>query len=135
MPAAYTKRRCPAIFGDRTKTTTVLEPIPGLKMEFRLIPAGTFVMGAQSPDGPRYDDEKPCVVEIKRSFWMSVDETTNALYELVEPSHDSGVESRHGFQFGVRGFYVNGPELPVVRVSWNDANAFCQKISYDTASF
>lgn len=117
------------LFGDRTKTSTVLEPIPGLKMEFRLIPAGTFVMGAQSPDGPRYDDEKPCVVEIKRSFWMSVDETTNALYELVEPSHDSGVESRHGFQFGVRGFYVNGPELPVVRVSWNDANAFCQKIS------
>jgi formylglycine-generating enzyme required for sulfatase activity len=35
-------------------------------------------------------------------------------------------------QFGVRGFYVNGPEQPVVRVSWNQAMAFCQWLSQKT---
>jgi formylglycine-generating enzyme required for sulfatase activity len=29
-------------------------------------------------------------------------------------------------QFGVRGFYVNGPKQPVVRISWRQAMAFCE---------
>jgi formylglycine-generating enzyme required for sulfatase activity len=35
-------------------------------------------------------------------------------------------------QFGVRGFYVNGPEQPVVRVSWDGAMAFCAWLSAKT---
>ncbi|MBR5626260.1 MAG: formylglycine-generating enzyme family protein, partial [Thermoguttaceae bacterium] len=122
------------LFGDRNKTTKVIELFPETKLEFQLIPAGKFLMGAQSKndDGcvlQKYGDESACIVEIEKPFWMGVKEITNQEYELFVPSHDSGVESRYGMQFGVRGFYVNAPELPVVRVSWNDANAFCKRLS------
>ena len=41
-------------------------------------------------------------------------EVTNAQFARFDPRHDSRVESKHAMQFGVRGFYVNGPQQPVV---------------------
>jgi formylglycine-generating enzyme required for sulfatase activity len=35
-------------------------------------------------------------------------------------------------QFGVRGFYVNGPDQPVVRVPWKQAMVFCDWLSQRT---
>ncbi|MDO5553013.1 MAG: SUMF1/EgtB/PvdO family nonheme iron enzyme [Planctomycetia bacterium] len=122
------------LFGDASETTKIIECAPGLSLEFQLIPAGTFLMGAQSKqeDGTLlqpYEDESACVVEIPKAFWMSTKEITNGQFEIYDPSHDSRVESRYGMQFGVRGFHVNEPEKSVVRVSWNDANLFCQWLS------
>ncbi len=98
-------------------------------MDLVLIPAGEFVMG--SDDGGA--DERPrAAVRIDEPFWMGRVEVTNRQYELFDPSHDSRVESRFGMQFGVRGFYVNGPAQPVVRVSWRSAMAFCRWMSERT---
>ena len=101
----------------------------GIRMDLVRIPAGEFVLGQE--DG--LPDERPAsVVRIEKPFWMGVCEVTNAQFELFDPKHDSGVESRFSMQFGVRGFYVNGPGQPVVRVSWNNAMAFCAWLSEQT---
>ena len=98
-------------------------------MNLVLIPPGEFVLG--QADG--LPDEQPVsVVRIEKPFWMGVCEVTNAQFEQFDPEHDSGVESRFSMQFGVRGFYVNGPEQPVVRVPWNEAMAVCAWLSEKT---
>lgn len=101
----------------------------GVSLELALVPAGSFVMGAA--DGE--PDEAPqSVVVVEEPFWMARTEITNAQFEIYDPTHDSGVESRFSMQFGVRGFYVNGPGQPVVRVSWTEAMAFCDWLSATT---
>jgi formylglycine-generating enzyme required for sulfatase activity len=101
----------------------------GLRLELVLIPAGEFVMG----DVDGLPDERPAsVVQIEEPYWIGAFEVTNAQFERFNPSHDSGVESRFSMQFGVRGFYVNGPGQPVVRVNWNRAMAFCEWLSAET---
>jgi formylglycine-generating enzyme required for sulfatase activity/cyclophilin family peptidyl-prolyl cis-trans isomerase len=52
---------------------------------------------------------------------FSVCETRNRDYRQFKPGHDSGVYKRQS-----RSYFLNGDDLPVVNVSWNDAQAFCQ---------
>ncbi len=125
------------LFADKSKTEKKIELAPDVQLHLRLIPAGNFTMGAQSIDKngkliQRYTDEKASEVVITKPFWMGTIEVTNRQYELFDPKHDSRVESRYAMQFGVRGFYVNAPERPVVRVSWYEAVAFCQWLSKKT---
>ena len=101
----------------------------GITIELTLIPAGTFVMGAAEGYA---DEAPPTVVTIDEPFWMARTEITNAQFEAFDPSHDSKVEHRFSMQFGVRGFYVNGPEQPAVRISWNQAMAFCDWLTEKT---
>ncbi len=101
----------------------------GLSMELVRIPAGEFIMG----EANGLPDERPrSRVAIAEPFWMGRLEITNEQFARFDPTHDSRVESRHGMQFGVRGFYVNGPRQPVVRVSWQQAMAFCDWLSRQT---
>ena len=98
----------------------------GATMELVLVPPGEFVMG----DGAGFPDERPpSVTPIAKPFWVGRCEVTNAQYACFDPTHDSRVESKNAMQFGVRGFYVNGPRQPVVRVSWREAMAFCEWLS------
>ena len=100
----------------------------GLKMDLVQIPAGEFVMGSAAG----LPDERPCRVKIEKPFWMGRFEVTNEQFAAFDPTHDSRVESKHAMQFGVRGFYVNHPKRPVVRVSWKQAVAFCKWLSDQT---
>jgi formylglycine-generating enzyme required for sulfatase activity len=101
----------------------------GRKLDLARIPAGRFVMG----DAHGHPLERPqTVVTIDKPFWMSRCEVTNELFALYDASHDSGVEPMHGYQFGIHGYPVNQPRQPVVRVSWNDAMAFCRWLSQRT---
>ncbi len=101
----------------------------GLSMELVRIPAGEFVMG--NPAG--VPDEQPLHRQrIEGPFWIGRYEVTNRQFAAFDPSHDSRVESRFGMQFGVRGFYVNGGDQPVVRVSWERAQAFCAWLTEQT---
>ncbi len=112
-----------AALGSPSRSIRLAE---GVTMEMVRIPAGEFVMG--SWDGSP-DEQPTCRVRIEHPFWMGRLEVTNEQFELFDPSHDSRVESRFAMQFGVRGFYVNGPTQPVVRVSWQQAMAFCDWLS------
>jgi formylglycine-generating enzyme required for sulfatase activity len=100
-------------------------------IELVLIPAGEFVMGSR--DGP--SDEWPQTkLRIDQPFWMGVREISNAQYAQFDPSHDSHVEPKQAYQFGVHGYPMDRPEQPVVRVSWDRAMAFCRWLSEKTGS-
>ncbi len=98
-------------------------------MDLVLVPAGEFIMG----DLAGYADERPLTnVRIKRPFYMAKCETTNSQFVLYNSTHDSGFISQFGKDHCSRGFAVNGGPQPVVRVSWEQAMAFCAWLSRKT---
>jgi len=103
----------------------------GVQIEMVKIPAGSFVMG----DARGYPDERPLgLVKIDKPFWMSKCEITNRQYAEFDPTHDSRFEHRTSWIFSEQylGWALGGSEQPVVRVSWNQAMAFCRWLSQQT---
>jgi formylglycine-generating enzyme required for sulfatase activity len=103
----------------------------GVTLELVRIPAGRFVMGDAAGDA----DEQPlCAVEVERPFWLGKFEVTNEQYSQFDPSHDSRFEHRSSWIFHAAylGWPLNRPRQPVVRVSWNEAMAFCKWLSHKT---
>ncbi len=95
------------------------------------IPAGEFVMG----EGNGYPDEGPCArVAVAEPFWMGRFEVTNRQYAAFDPRHDSRLEHGDFIQFSPleRGWPLNLPEQPVVRVPWQRAMEFCRWLSAKT---
>lgn len=98
-------------------------------MKLMKVPAGRFDMG--SDDG--HKDEQPRrSVAVDQPYWIGQFEVTNAQYARFDPSHDSRLESRHGYQFGRLGYALNEPNQPVVRVSYEHAMEFCNWLSKKT---
>ena len=106
-----------------------LEFPDGQRLELVRIPAGEFVMG--SSDGPA-DEYPPSPVEIEQAFYLGRFEITNALYALFDSDHDSAYISMTNKDVAVRGHPVNRPTQPVVRVTWEQAMAFCDWLSART---
>ncbi len=96
---------------------------PGVTLQLTWIPPGRFMMGT-GQGSPTDPETTP--VEIARPYWIGTYEVTNQQYACFDPGHDSRLESRHGYQFGRLGYPLNEPQQPVVRVSWNEAMAFCE---------
>jgi len=97
----------------------------GIKLDLVIIPPGEFVMGSTN-DGPQ------SIARIKEGYWMAPREVDNRTYALFDPAHDSRVEDKNTYQFGVHGYPSNEPDQPVVRVSWDEASAFCRWLSART---
>ncbi|KKK50140.1 hypothetical protein LCGC14_3128000, partial [marine sediment metagenome] len=101
----------------------------GVNMRLIPIPSGAFIMGGT--DG--HADERPTArAEIDGPLWIGQFEVTNEQFAQFDSQHDSQVEPMHGYQFGVHGYPTNRPEQPVVRISWNQAMAFCRWLSQKT---
>jgi len=101
----------------------------GKSLELTLIPAGEFVMG----DAAGEADEVPASrVKIEKPFYMGVMEIANAQYAAFDARHDSGVISMVNKDQDQRGYEVNQPNQPVVRITWNEAMEFCQWLSRKT---
>ena len=87
----------------------------GITLELVTVPAGEFVMG----DAAGYPDEQPPVrVRIARPFAIGKLEVTNEQFRRFDPTHDSGVANWLNKDQYLRGYPLNGPKQPVVRVSW-----------------
>lgn len=97
----------------------------GITLELTVIPGGAFIMG----DEHGHPDERPCAVTEIAPFFMGKFEITNEQFRQFNPDHESRDESRHGYQFGRRGFPMDDPGQPAVRVSWEEAMAFCAWLS------
>jgi formylglycine-generating enzyme required for sulfatase activity len=98
----------------------------GQRIKLVLIPAGEFVMGSLDETPDEWPRSK---VTMERPFWIGVHEISNAQYARFDPEHDSHVEPKQAYQFGVHGYPMDGLEQPVVRVSWDRAMAFCRWLS------
>ena len=107
-------------------TTKTLVLGKGQSLTFRRIPAGSFVMGSATG----YPDERPqAVVKIEKPFWISEMEIRNDQYNVFDPEHDSRYQDEFGKDHVFPGHIGNHRRQPVVRVSWNDAKAFCAWLS------
>ncbi len=104
--------------GRSSRTLTVA---PGLTIELVWIPAGKFVMGdnADPSASPAF------AAEVKKGFWMSATEITNEQFNALFPEHDSRYIGQRWKDHTTPGYPANRPEQPVIRVSWDEANAFC----------
>ncbi len=105
---------------DPSRSTGAVNLVP--------IPSGTFVMG----DEEGYPDEKPRKAKVEKSFWMARTEITNAQFALFDPTHYSGYFDNLGKNNERKGKPLNQPEQPVIRVSYRQAQAFCQWLSQRT---
>lgn len=98
-------------------------------MTLQLVPAGEFVLG--DPRG--FDDEYPqAIARIEQPFYLGQFEVTNAQYAQFDPDHDNGVINERWKDRQRRGTPINTPDQPVVRVSWEQALAFCEWLSART---
>jgi formylglycine-generating enzyme required for sulfatase activity len=87
-----------------------------LGMKLVLIPAGEFLMGSAENDTAAPADEKPRrKVRIARAFSLGVYQVTQEQYREVTGTNPSCFEGAAG--------------LPVESVSWEDAVAFCNRLS------
>lgn len=101
----------------------------GLTMKLVRIPVGEFVMG----DAEGEVDERPLTrVVTARAFWMGAYEVTNEQYHLFDPAHRSGCFTKRYPGPDGPGLSLDGPKQPVVRVSWQQALAFCRWLSQRT---
>jgi len=114
--------------GPATRTVDLGD---GVKMELTRIPAGSFVMG-DSEGEP--DEQPPSAVTIAKPFWIGRCEVTNRQYACFDPAHESRFEHRGSWIFSedYLGYPLDGPDQPVVRVSWNRAMEFCRWLSQRT---
>ena len=114
---AVAKQKAAALEGQITQT---LDLGDGVKLELVRIPGGKFEMGSENAATES--------VEVK-SFWMARFETANRQFKQFMPEHDSRTEDRHGYQFGRLAYDADLPDQPAVRVSWEEAMAFCRWLS------
>jgi len=87
-----------------------------VEMSFRWCPPGTFLMGSPECEAGRFHNEGPqTTVTLTKGFWMGEAPVTQSQYEAVIDGNPSD-------------FRGDGT-LPVERVSWDEAMAFCQALS------
>jgi formylglycine-generating enzyme required for sulfatase activity len=79
-----------------------------------------FTMGSSRRDPDRLANEVQYDVELRRPFYVSTREITNAQFRRFDAGHRSGALGRYSLE---------GPDQPVVRVTWQQAAAFCNWLS------
>ena len=130
------------------KPATFTETLSKTGISFKMIAVegGTFTMGCTEEQGSDcYDNEKPAHQVRLSSFYMAETEVTVGQYlafcretdthwpEWLEKGNDYHVESGSNEYYKKKGYARKGSEsLPIVGVSWNDAQAYCQWLSKKT---
>ena len=79
-----------------------------------------FSMGASRRDPGRRANEVEHPVELRRAFYLSSTETTNAQFRQYEASHDSGL---------IESYSLDRDQQPVAGISWQQAASFCNWLS------
>jgi len=89
----------------------------GVTLEMVYIPGGSFKMGSLAGEKDRQSDESPQHDVNVPAFFMGRFEVTQEQYQQVMGKNPSNFQ---------------GAKRPVEKVSWNDAIAFCNKLSQKT---
>ncbi len=98
--------------------------VGGKSITMTWIPQGSFVMGS-SDETP---DEQPLApVQINKGFWMSTTEISNGIFHEFDPKHHSRFINQTTESMWKKHLRsMNENDQPVVRVSWQQAQAFCK---------
>jgi formylglycine-generating enzyme required for sulfatase activity len=88
-------------------------------MTLNKIPAGTFTMGSPEGEEGRQDDETQHKVTINKAFYMQTTEVTQGQWKEV-----MGTEPWKG-----KPYVKEGPNNAASWVRWDDAVAYCKKLS------
>jgi len=96
----------------------------GLKIDMVKIPAGSYLR--KNNKGEMY------VETIEKAFWMGQFEVTNAQYSTFFPDHDNRFIAQFWKDHTSPGYPIHYPELPVVRISWQEASSFCAMLSAES---
>ena len=88
--------------------------------ELRLVEGGTFKMGASRREPGRRANEPLRDVSLSRRFYVATREVSNLQFRRFESGHSSG---RAGAES------LDQDDQPVVRVSWQQAAAYCNWLS------
>ena len=111
-------RRGEIISRTRGQAEVITENIGnGVFLEMVKIPGGRFIMGSPETEAKRNDDEGPQHSVGVPEFFMGKYVVTQAQWQAVMGNNPSRFK---------------GASRPVEMVSWNDATAFCQKLSQIT---
>ena len=95
------------------------ETLEAQSIRFRLIPVGWYFLGSPPNETGRYADEAPSHKVNLKPFYIGVTEVTNAQYGRF--LKDTGYPAPLYW----KDKNLNGPNQPVVGVTWYDAVAFC----------
>jgi formylglycine-generating enzyme required for sulfatase activity len=90
---------------------------PPANLDLALISPGTFTMGDAFDTAAR----PPHSVTLTRAFWIGKYEMTQARYTALMGTNPSNFQVATG--------YPQGAQLPVERVSWNQAMAYCAALN------
>jgi formylglycine-generating enzyme required for sulfatase activity len=78
------------------------------------IPAGTFLMGSPPGEADRQEIETQHQVTLTQGFWLGATDVTQAQWTTVMGTNPS---------------HFKGETLPVLAAFWDNAMAFCQKLT------
>jgi formylglycine-generating enzyme required for sulfatase activity len=108
------------------------EGVESLKMIS--IPAGKFWMGSPKSEKERSEDESPQHLVTVPAFFMSQTQVTQAQWKAVSEAAPSAYASlpQEGKKLEPDPSRFKGDDLPVERVSWQDAIEFCARLSRHT---
>ena len=98
----------------------------GVAMRLTLVPAGEYVQGSNKGF---YDEGPAKLTKIEKPFYIGQFEVTNKQYSMFDPKHNSGYQDRLWKDHVNRGYPANLPNQPVIRITWNEANEFCDWLS------
>ncbi|MEI7633692.1 MAG: formylglycine-generating enzyme family protein [bacterium] len=112
----------PTVVAPDTPTPAPVSGLPytadlgdGVTMDMVWIKPGSFQMGSPDSENGRSPDEGPVHRVELDGFWLGKTEVTQAQYEKIMGTNPSS--------------FKGDGNLPVERVSWNDAVSFCKKLS------
>ncbi len=90
--------------------------VPDLGLEVVWIKPGIFKMGSPQNEKDRDYDERQNRVTLTRGFWLGKYEVTQGQWEALMGNNPSRFKNA-------------GKDTPMDSVSWEDAKAFCQKLT------
>jgi formylglycine-generating enzyme required for sulfatase activity len=79
-----------------------------------------FTMGASRREPGRRSNESEQNIELKRPFYLGINEVTNDEFHLFKSGHDSG---------SLQGHSMSNGKQPVANISWDDAALYCNWLS------